>query len=241
MTEDGARVALAVVSGSGLAVVPESLLVKDEASYASLGWPATGVAGHPNRLLTAQTPGGRRVMLAAGRPHVYEGWSEEELARPVEELAGRGARVLVLTCAVGGLTAQAEPGTVCVVESVIDLQTPPLDETRVLAASAPELTPVALAALQSCLPAFRGRYVAVTGPQYETPAEAAWLATLAEVVGMSGAAELRAAARLDLPVVMLAVVVNQAGRVAAHGDVLAGGRPLLSGLGRALGRLCEIL
>ena len=45
---------LAVVFGSGLALVPEGAEVLDEIDYRDLGWPATSVAGHPNRLLLAR-------------------------------------------------------------------------------------------------------------------------------------------------------------------------------------------
>ena len=74
---------LAVVFGSGLAVVPDGAEVLKEIDYAALGWPATSVAGHANRLRSSRGRRdghiARRVLLACGRPHLYEGWSAADL------------------------------------------------------------------------------------------------------------------------------------------------------------------
>ena len=59
------------------------------------------------------------------------------------------------------------------------------------------------------------------GPQYETPAEAAWLARYGDVVGMSTAPEVRAAGRLGVELCLLSVVVNRASAVGSHEDVVA--------------------
>ncbi len=75
------------------------------------------------------------------------------------------------------------------------------------------------------------------GPQYETPAEAAWLAGLADVVGMSGAPEVRAARRLGLLVVMVAAVLNRSSGAADHEEVLGAGTRLQSCLQPALAAL----
>ena len=233
---------LAVVSGSGLAAVPAGYEVVDELTYRELGWPATDVAGHPNRLLVARSPHGERVFLACGRPHPYEGWDAEELERPLADLASWGVRAVVLTCAAGGLTRPAAPGCVIVVDEVVDMQAPLAgDEPPLLAATAPGLAERAVAALRPHLPALRGRYVAVWGPHYETPAEAAWLAGLADAVGMSGAPEVRAARRLGLSVVMVAAVVNRSSGATDHEEVLNAGARLQVGLQAALAALLTVV
>jgi hypothetical protein len=66
-----------------------------------------------------------------------------------------------------------------------------------------------------------GTYVAVLGPQFETPAEARWLAQYGTVVGMSAAPEVRAAHAAGAECLLLALVVNQAAAVGSHDDVLA--------------------
>jgi purine-nucleoside phosphorylase len=234
--------ALAVVSGSGLAAVPDGCQVVDELTYRALGWPTTDVAGHPNRLLVARSPDGEHVLLACGRPHPYEGWSAEDLERPLADLATWGVRDVVLTCAPGGLKPPAAPGCLIVVDEVVDLQSPTgAEEPPVLAATAAGVAEAAVAVLREHLPALRGRYAAVWGPQYETPAEAAWLAGLADVVGMSCAPEVRAARRLGLAAVMVAAVVNRSSGALDHEEVLSAGARLQSGLQGALAALLMLI
>ena len=233
---------LAVVSGSGLAAVPAGHEVVDELTYRELGWPATDVAGHPNRLLVARSLQGERVLLACGRPHPYEGWGADELGRPLADLASWGVRAVVLTCAAGGLTPPAAPGCLIVVDGVVDLQSPVAgDGPPVLAATAPGVAERAVAGLRPHLPAVRGRYAAVWGPQYETPAEAAWLAGLADAVGMSGAPEVRAARRLGLLAVMVAAIVNRSSGALDHEEVLRAGASLQVGLQAALAALLTVV
>ena len=68
-----------------------------------------------------------------------------------------------------------------------------------------------------------GTYVSVCGPQFETPAEAAWLSRFGDVVGMSAAPEARAAAASGVECGLLALVANVAAAVDSHEDVLAAG------------------
>jgi purine-nucleoside phosphorylase len=232
---------LAIIFGSGLAVVPDGAEVIDEIDYGELGWPATSVAGHANRLLLARwAPDGRTglcVLLACGRPHLYEGWSVAELSRPVDDLTDRGVRALLVTNASGTLDPTLAAGTAVVVTQVVDLQGEPADEPPVLAVTDSASARRLGAALAPSLPARPGRYVAVPGPHYETPAEAAWLRGYGDVVGMSTAAEVRAANRRGVPVCVLSLVANASGAALDHAEVLAGGALLASGLRGGLGPL----
>ena len=85
-------------------------------TYEELGWPRTAVPGHGNVLqlveLTAGAARGLRLALACGRPHGYEGWSREELERPVRDLAAAGVSRFVLTNSCGALRPAVTPGEV---------------------------------------------------------------------------------------------------------------------------------
>ena len=177
------------------------------------------------------------MLLACGRPHLYEGWSTAELERPVRDLADRGVPALLLTNAAGGLDPTLEPGQAVVVTEVVDLQRPPVDEAPVLPVVSPAEAARLAAALGSEVGARAGRYVAVAGPHYETPGEAAWLRGYGEVVGMSTAAEVRAAARGGLRVCVVSLVANPAGAVLDHAGVLAAGALLSEKLARGLAAL----
>jgi len=236
---------LAVVFGSGLALVPEGAEVLDEIDYRDLGWPLSTVAGHANRLLLARwAPDGRRarrVLLAWGRPHLYEGWTDSELERPVDDLADAGVRNLLLTNAVGALEPALATGEAIVVTNVVDLQRETRDRPAVLPVATAAGARRLATALAPRLPARPGRYVAVPGPQYETPAEATWLRGFGEVVGMSGASEVRAARRRGLRVSMLSLVANPAGAVLGHDEVLAAGERLGASLAAGLAQLVAAL
>lgn len=225
---------VAVIFGSGLAVVPEGLTVGREMSYAELGWAVGAVAGHGGRLLAAG-----RVLLAFGRSHLYEGRTAGELERPVRDLAAAGVRRLVAVCATGSLAADLRRGDVVVAHTVVDLQTAPGAEASLLPVCTPQAAAATACVLAPDLGARAGVYVAVPGPQYETPAEAAWLGGLGDVVGMSAAPEVRAGLAAGVAVRVLAVVTNPSGVGLAHDEVLAAGSVTAQPLRRALGRLVK--
>lgn len=221
----------AVVFGSGLAASPAGAVLDEEIGYEELGWPRTAVPGHLNVLRLVRVPGrGRhalRLALACGRPHRYEGWMDTELEAPVRGLAAVGVRRLVLTNSCGGLRPGAAPGAVIVCREVVDLQRAPEgDEPPRLSVCADAACARVAAGFGGGATATTGTYVAVAGPQFETPAEAAWLAGYGDVVGMSAAPEARAAGATGVECCLLALVANQAAAVGSHADVLAAGRRL---------------
>jgi len=233
----------AAIYGSGLWALPTGARVEDEVPYAALGWPAGSVPGHQNVLRLAAVPvtGGRelRLALACGRPHRYEGWSEEELETPVRSLAAAGISRVVLTNSSGALRPGAGVGLAVVCADVVDLQRAPAGEEpeRLTVCSGPDAARVAEALGEVAAPG-SGTYVSVSGPQFETPAEVAWLAHYGDVVGMSAAPEARAAVATGVECCLLALVANEAAAVGSHEDVLAAGgrlaRLLAGGLTVAL-------
>ena len=233
----------AVVYGSGLWALPEGGRVEDEVPYDALGWPSGAVPGHQNVLRLARVPvtEGRdlRLALACGRPHRYEGWTDDELETPVRALAAAGVSRLVLTNACGALRPGVAVGGLVACSAVVDLQRPPTGDTpeRMTLCADEDAARVAAALGAGAAPA-AGTYVSVCGPQFETPAEVAWLAGYGDVVGMSAAPEARAAAASGVECVLLALVANVAAAVGSHEDVLAAGgrlaRVLAGGLTRVV-------
>jgi purine-nucleoside phosphorylase len=220
----------AVVYGSGLWTLPEGARVEDEVPYDALAWPAGSVPGHQNVLRLAAVPvaggGELRLALACGRPHRYEGWSDEELETPVRALAAAGVTRLVLTNSCGALRPVAEVGRAVVCSSVVDLQRSPAgDEPERLAVCGDDEAARVAAVLDAAAAPGAGAYVSVCGPQFETPGEVAWLSRYGHVVGMSAAPEARAAAATGVECCLLALVANVAAAVDSHEEVLVvGGR-----------------
>ena len=87
--------------------------------------PAAGALG-------ARRPRRATVLLSCGRPHLYEGWTDTELERPVDDLADAGVRGLLLTNAVGALEPALATGQAVVVTEVVDLQREPRDRVAAL-------------------------------------------------------------------------------------------------------------
>jgi purine-nucleoside phosphorylase len=218
----------AVIYGSGLWALPQEARVEDEVPYDALDWPAGGVPGHENvlRLATVHAGGGRalRLALACGRPHRYEGWTDEELETPVRALAAAGVTRLVLTNSCGALRPGAAVGSVVACSRVVDLQQPPpgAEPRRLVVCADDDAARVARALAADATP-YPGTYVSVCGPQFETPSEAAWLARYGDVVGMSAAPEARAAGDTGVECCLLALVANVAAAVDSHAAVLAAG------------------
>jgi purine-nucleoside phosphorylase len=131
----------------------------------------------------------------------------------------------VLTNSCGSLRTAVEPGAVVACPALVDLQaTPPGEDPPVLAVSSQD---EADGAAEALAPHGRtGVYVAVAGPQFETPAEVAWLRHHGDVVGMSAAPEVRAAHAAGASACLLALVANRAAAVGSHDDVLTGGAAL---------------
>jgi phosphopentomutase len=210
----GSAPTIAVVLGSGASGAVD--LDPDEAGRLDgaqvPGWPQPSVAGHAGAI-SLGCVGGHGVVVVDGRVHLYEGRDLGAVQFAVRVLAGWGVQRVVLTNAAGSLRAGLAPGTVLSVDRILDFQVPELlgqaedgpDEIRfapVDPGGAPGIT-----------------YAAVPGPQYETAAEVAVLGSLgADVVGMSAAAEIRAALDEGLRVAVLSVVTNAAAEVAPNID-----------------------
>jgi len=236
----GADVAL--VLGSGLGGFAERLAGARSVSFADLsGMPQSSVPGHAGRFVLGELSGAR-VLVQAGRAHLYEGYTAEEVARGVRAMAALGVRALVLTNAAGGLRRAWPPGTLMRVLDHLNLtgRVPPASRASAgspydegvgdALARAAERAGVALEA---------GVYAGLMGPAYETPAEIRMLAWMgADAVGMSTVLEALAGAAAGMRVTALACITNYAAGIGAgrlaHADVLAAGRAAAERIERLL-------
>ena len=247
---------IAVVLGSGwkegaIALGTPSSSV---ASADLAGFVAPTVAGHAGQIHSVRFAD-RHVLLVAGRVHLYEGNSADQVVHPVRTAIAAGAATVVLTNAAGGVVPDWAPGSVALISDHINLTaTSPLEgaappegygarfvdlsnlydaelRTRVRAV-APELV--------------EGVYAGFRGPHYETPAEIAMARTMgASLVGMSTVLEAIAARHLDARVLGLSLVSNHAAGVSSaplnHLEVLEAGQSAAASLGTLLTRVIAVL
>lgn len=245
------RPRIGVVLGSGLGAFADELAGPVAIPYAEIpGLPQPTVAGHSGRLVVGrleETP----VAVMAGRVHLYEGYSPQEVVFGVRLLGKWGARVLVLTNASGGIHPALEGGRLALIRDHINLQgSNPLTGRDAVTfgprfpdlsdAYSPRCRRLAReAAAELGLELFEAVYAAVLGPSYETPAEIRFLRAIgADLVGMSTAAEVIAARQMGLEVLAISLVTNMAAGISPapirHEEVLAQGERLRSTLARLL-------
>jgi purine-nucleoside phosphorylase len=208
-----------VVLGSGLSGVGELLAEGVDAHQLDTlpFFPPFTAGGH--RAYGWSVPiAGRQVLVLGGRGHVYEGMEPAEAVHPVRTGIAGGAGVVILTTAVGGIRDDLATGSVMVVGDQLNLtgRSPltgpaPVD---MVGAYSPRLRALALATpppAGDIVAPRPGVYAQVPGPQFETPAEIAFLRSAgADVVGMSMALETIAARHDGAEVLGLALVTNPA-------------------------------
>jgi purine-nucleoside phosphorylase len=236
-----ARPEVFLVLGSGLGPLIDRVRKTCSVAFTDIpGLSGSSTAGHRGHLTLGEWVG-RRVLVGEGRLHYYEGHSWEVVTRPIQLAAGLGAKVALLTNAVGGIRDDLAPGGLMPVRDHFEWNRP--FSWRVPAGPtpyAPELVGVVCRAGERCGLALRpGVYAAVSGPSYETPAEVRALrAAGADAVGMSTSREVLAGAAAGLRCAAVSLVTNRAAGLAAgkldHADVLASAAAAADRLGGLL-------
>lgn len=238
---------VAVVLGSGWAPAADALgPPAAEVPLTELGgFPAPAVAGHVAAVRSVLV-GERRVLVFLGRVHLYEGHSPAAVVHGVRTAVAAGCGTVILTNAAGGIRADLGPGQPVLISDHLNLTgqsplaglPPGVPDGRPLFTDLTEVYSGRLrAAVRTREPALpEGVYAALTGPQYETPAEIRMLRSMgADLVGMSTVLEAIAARHLGADVLGLSLVTNVAAGLSEHKldhqDVLATGRESAPGLG----------
>lgn len=234
------RPTLAIVLGSGFQDVLKSCTTVLEIPYGSLpGFPPASVAGHPGKLILGylrKTP----LVILCGRAHYYEGYSLQQVTYPIRVLAQLGIRHLLLTNAAGGINSSFRPGDfMCLKDHINFMGASPLrgpaaeqnkrfvDLSEVYSRTLSRM--LHQAAQEAEVRLHDGVYVAVPGPNYETPAEVAMFALLgADAVGMSTVPEAIVARQCNIKVAAVSCITNLAAgrspRPLSHDEVLEAGR-----------------
>jgi purine-nucleoside phosphorylase len=225
---------LAVVLGSGLGALAEEV-IGTSLTYQELGLPGAAIAGHAGRLCAGRL-GDCRVLVWAGRYHLYEGYKAQQVVQPIRISQALGCRRLLLTCAAGGIHEDYLPGDVMYVADHLNF----LGDNPLQGCSTPNFLDLSRLYDPSCYDSLaawatergmrlrRGVLAALPGPSYETPAEIRALRVLgADAVSMSTIPEAIEGASLGMQVVALAFIANRAAGLSPtplqHAEVLAAG------------------
>lgn len=227
----------AIVLGSGWDEVAGIVKKDCVIDYADIpDYPTCTVQGHTGQMVFG-TLKGKKVVLLKGRFHLYEGYSVQEVVKPISVMKELGVKTVILTNASGGVNASFAIGDVMIItDHINNAYTNPLlgvratKEYPVFIDMSEVYTPkLVLKVAEICeklgMRHHEGVYMQTTGPIYETPAEVrAFRNWGADAVGMSTVPEATMAHYLKMNVIGLALVTNMASGVSentlTHKEVL---------------------
>lgn len=212
---------LGLILGTGLGGLAQEIDADVQIPYAEIPhFPTSTVESHAGQLVLGQLRG-RPVAAMEGRFHYYEGYSLQEVTFPVRVMHALGIETLFITNAAGGMNPQYDLADVVIIEDHIDfLPDNPLRGINddALGPRFPDMLEpydrklVRLAqdtALELGIPAHKGVFVAVSGPNLETRAEYRMLRQFgADVVGMSTVPEAIVAKHAGLRTAAFSVVTD---------------------------------
>jgi purine-nucleoside phosphorylase len=214
---------VAVVLGSGLGAFADDLDNPVSIPYSDIpGWPASTAVGHSGKLVFGKL-GKLDIAVLAGRAHLYEGYTPAQVTMGIRVLHQLGVRSVVLTNAAGGIKLSYRQGGLVLISDHINLQGSnpligPNDDSA--GPRFPDMTEAysldyrkkaQQVAQQLNIQLDEGVYAALTGPNYETPAEIHYLRTIgADLVGMSTVPEVIIANYLGMRVLAISCVTNMA-------------------------------
>ena len=206
-------------------------------SYADIpGFEASTVKGHKGQLVFS-TIAGKRVVMMQGRFHYYEGQPIQRVVYPVKVFKKLGVKNLIVTNAEGGINESFRASDLMLITDHINfMHVNPLigkndddlgprfpDMTEVYKKDLQELALSAAKKLNINLK--KGVYMALSGPNYETPSETRMLKILgADAVGMSTVPEAMVANYCGIKVLGISCISNSAagitGEVLSHQEVI---------------------
>jgi purine-nucleoside phosphorylase len=227
-----------IILGSGLGGLVNDIEQAQSIDYQEIPhFPVSTVKGHAGKLVFGRIAG-VSVVAMAGRFHYYEGYTMQQLTFPVRVMKALGVELLIVSNAAGSVNADIEAGDLMFIRDHINLQADnplrgPNDERLgvrfpdMLHAYDPKLLDVASAIAQANnIRAHRGVYVALQGPNLETPAEYEFMHRIgADAVGMSTVPEVIVARHAGMRVFAVSVVSNKSYPISmiketSHEDVL---------------------
>ncbi len=213
---------IGIVLGTGLGKIVNDIDIKHEIAYSDIPhFPEATVEFHSGKLIFG-TLLGKKVVVMAGRFHLYEGYNLWEVTYGIRTLHGLGIKKLLISNAAGAINLTYKKGDLMLLEDHINLQGgSPLafanvgefgaQFTDMLAPYSKHInTKLKAIAHQNDITLHEGVYASVVGPQLETRAEYRMLGLLgADAVGMSTVPEIIVANHLNLEVAAVSVLTDE--------------------------------
>ena len=213
---------IGIVLGTGLGKLVDEISIEKEIAYADIpNFPVATVEFHSGKLIYGEISG-KKVVVMAGRFHLYEGYNAWEVTYGIRTLHGLGIKNLLISNAAGAINLSYKKGDLMLIEDHINLQgSSPLAFkgannfgnifADMLEPYSKELNAkITKIAQQENILLHKGVYTSVLGPQLETRAEYRMLQILeTDAVGMSTVPEVIVAKQLNLPCAAISVLTDE--------------------------------
>lgn len=211
-----------IVLGTGLGGMIKEIDIEKVVEYDKIPhFPVSTVESHHGKLIYGNLSG-KKIVAMQGRFHYYEGYSFQQVTFPIRVMKMLGIKNLLLSNAAGALNLGFKKGSLMMITDHINLLPGnPLtgknyDELGprfpdMSAAYSPEINKIIEEeAKKSNILLNKGVYVAVGGPNLETPAEYRFLRIIgADAVGMSTVPEVIVANHASLPCAAVSVLTDE--------------------------------
>jgi purine-nucleoside phosphorylase len=213
---------IGIVLGTGLGKLINEISIEKEISYAEIpNFPVATVEFHSGKLIYGELSG-KKVLVMAGRFHLYEGYNAWEVTYGIRTMHGLGIKNLLVSNAAGAINLTYKKGDLMLIDDHINLQgSSPLAFkgannfgnifADMLAPYSKEINQkIKTIAKENNILLHEGIYTSVLGPQLETRAEYRMLQILeTDAVGMSTVPEVIVAKQLNLPCAAISVLTDE--------------------------------
>jgi len=213
---------VAVVLGTGLGALAHQVEDSVEIPYEDIPhFSLSTLEAHAGNLVLGSI-GGKTVAVMQGRFHYYEGYDMKELTLPIRVVKALGAETLIVSNAAGSMNEYINPGDIMIITDHINLMGDnPLrgvnDDSLgprypdMFGIYTPRLVDLAYAiAMEKKIRVHKGVFVAVSGPNLETPAEYRFLRCAgADAVSMSTVPEVIVAVHSSMKVLGLSCITDK--------------------------------
>ncbi|MFY9243353.1 MAG: purine-nucleoside phosphorylase [Polaribacter sp.] len=211
-----------IVLGTGLGKLVDEISIEQEIAYKDIpNFPVATVEFHSGKLIYGELSG-KKVIVMAGRFHLYEGYNPWEVTYGIRTMHGLGIKNLLISNAAGAINLDYKKGDLMLLEDHINLQgSSPLAFkgannfgnifADMLEPYSKEINnKLSLIATENKILLHKGIYASVLGPQLETRAEYRMLQILeVDAVGMSTVPEVIVAKQLNLPCAAISVLTDE--------------------------------
>jgi len=213
---------IGIVLGTGLGRIVDEIQIEQEIAYADIPYfPKATVEFHSGKLIYGILEG-KKVLVMAGRFHLYEGYNLWEVTYGIRTMHGLGIQKLLVSNAAGAINLKYKKGDMMLLDDHINLQgSSPLafanvgefgtQFTDMLAPYSKKINSQLKAiAKANDITLHEGVYASVLGPQLETRAEYRMLGLLgADAVGMSTVPEIIVANHLNIETAAVSVLTDE--------------------------------